>query len=606
MKDNAWPTFLFTDLLKPPDGWRTDYAILSTYSADLIVIVTALLALTGCDLDNRHGSRVELVNAIETLRGRVRVLAQVGRLVNSGRSRPILKLLDQFVKAIDSDENLRSWHLKAALVRYNNLNEVSETQWRIWLGSLNLTRSQNWEAGLMLASRPDGKGLRVDGLAAAGEALARRARLPGLTAKDIGAELATLTWECPPGCEVRSIKLLGPGFATGLPAIPNDTERMFIVSPFLDEETVRKVAQCGGVKTRRSIVSTTMELQRLLHKNKAVFTGFNPLLTQPLPDLPAEGADLREEENTSGSEVIDDEMPPPPGLHAKLLFAAKGARRQLWLGSANATERGWQGRNFELVAELVLTRGVADAVEAFVAGCEIFRPAASPPEVDPYEESLEKARKSLSGKWPLRQRISDAGVEIIAREPPPLTDSAIELEVSILGGSWSRWPRHASHVLLAKPPHWQRSDFLQIRVSLGDRKCTWLQIAPCEPPPDSARDQALIAEYLDPHTFLLWLRSMLADYSAGSGGGDWDGDDSGNGRKVMDPHAPPEEGVGPSIEEILRSWSRDPSSFAAADDKVRSYMGELQRRAAETGATADFALLEAFRHTWDVLALEFR
>src|SRR5882762_9381556 len=99
MKNEAWPTFSFTELLRPPEGWRTDCAILSTYSADLVVIVTALLALTGCDLDNRRtGSRVELVKAIEALRGRVRVLAQVGRLAIPNTPRPILKLLDKFVR----------------------------------------------------------------------------------------------------------------------------------------------------------------------------------------------------------------------------------------------------------------------------------------------------------------------------------------------------------------------------------------------------------------------------------------------------------------------------------------------------------------------------
>jgi hypothetical protein len=79
----SWPNFSFTELLKPPDGWQTDYAILSTYSAVLVVIVTSLLALSACDLESRRtGSRVELVRAIEALRGRVRILAHQGRVVS--------------------------------------------------------------------------------------------------------------------------------------------------------------------------------------------------------------------------------------------------------------------------------------------------------------------------------------------------------------------------------------------------------------------------------------------------------------------------------------------------------------------------------------------
>lgn len=81
MKHESWPTFSFTDLLRPPDGWQVEHAILTTYSADLVVVVTALLALTGCELDYRRtGSRVELVKAIEALRGRVRIIAQANRI----------------------------------------------------------------------------------------------------------------------------------------------------------------------------------------------------------------------------------------------------------------------------------------------------------------------------------------------------------------------------------------------------------------------------------------------------------------------------------------------------------------------------------------------
>ena len=54
MSKEGWPKFSFTELLKPPDGWRTDHAILSTYSADLVVIVTSLLAMSGCDLESRR------------------------------------------------------------------------------------------------------------------------------------------------------------------------------------------------------------------------------------------------------------------------------------------------------------------------------------------------------------------------------------------------------------------------------------------------------------------------------------------------------------------------------------------------------------------------
>ncbi len=114
--------------------------------------------------------------------------------------------------------------------------------------------------------------------------------------------------------------------------------------------------------THRPLVSTTLELQRLLRKDNEVFRGFEHVLVQPLPDLPAEDVELLVEAIPRAVGSAESEEVPPAGLHAKLFFAAKGARRQLWVGSANATGRGWEGRNFEVVAELSIARDVADAI----------------------------------------------------------------------------------------------------------------------------------------------------------------------------------------------------------------------------------------------------
>ncbi|MBE0541986.1 MAG: phospholipase D family protein [Verrucomicrobia bacterium] len=607
MKHDGWPAFSFTDLLRPPEGWKTEHAILTTYSADLVVIVTALLALTGCDLDHRRtGSRVELVRAIEALRGRVCVLAQAGRVAVPNTPRLILKLLDKFLRTVETDENEISWHPKVAMVRYHRVEDATDRQWRVWLGSRNLTRATNWETGLILASRADGRGQQIDGLARLGVAVAKRANLATLSTAVVAAELAALTWESPPGSEVQSVNLLGPDLARGFPTPPFDAERVFVVSPFLDAKIVRAAAGWGSAKTRRTLVSTTLELQRLLRENNNVFTGFDRVLIRPFPDLPVEGADLLDEEPSTSVEPAESEEMPPAGLHAKLFFAAKGARRQLWIGSANATERGWAGRNYEVVAELFIGRDSADAIEGFVAACDLFKPSATPPSIDQDEEALEKARKLLSADWSLRQRVGESEVEVVALAPPPLTDPAIQLEVAALGGTWKVWARDANCIVLPSLGRSQRSDFLQVRLCCGERMCAWLQVAPCDPSPDVDRDRALIAQYLDPRTFLIWLRSVLADEPARAAGGDWDADH--DSRIAGDSHDRSTLDVGllPTVEEILRAWARDASAFVSADEKVKSYLLELERRAVESTNTADVELLQTFQRTWNTLASELR
>jgi hypothetical protein len=606
MRNEAWPAFSFTEALSPPDGWKTDCAIFGTYSADLVVVVTVLLALTGCDLDNRHkGSRVELVKAIEALRGKVCILAQAGRVSLSSPPRPILKLLDKFLKTVDADESVGSWHPKMCLVRYNNIEDLDDYQWRLWIGSRNLTRALNWETGLTLTSRSDGKGHHIEGLAATGEALARRAKLVNFSPAAIGAELAGLTWDCPPGSEVHRLDFIGPGLRKGYPTPPSDSERVFVVSPFLDLSTVRELSRWGGAKARRTLVSTAMELQRLFREDDAVFDAFENVRMHQVPELVGEGADIRDQEANGAVEAAESEELEPAGLHAKLYFAAQGPRRQLWLGSANATVRAWQGRNFEIVAELSISRDVAEAIDEFVAiHSQQFVAGSQSPPIDEDEEALESARRALSCQWPLRQRIADQELEIIAAGPPPIPDVSIDIEIAALDGTWTTWPRSANRISLPGLRRWQRSDFVQLRVMRGERSCSWVQVAPCEPPPDEERDHALIAQYLDPKTFLIWLRSILTDEPARAAGGDWDAEWSSPVPSIGVVPGIWDVGLMPTVEEILRSWARDSSAFCAADKKVQTYLVELERRAQENAAVADVDLLKAFRQTWSALASE--
>jgi hypothetical protein len=95
-------------------------------------------------------------------------------------------------------------------------------------------------------------------------------------------------------------------------------------------------------------------------------------------------------------------------------------------------------------------------------------------------------------------------------------------------------------------------------------------------------------------------------------GGDWDADlekpdrtkrsDGTTSRKSTQGDL----GDVPNIEEILRSWARDPAGFASADQKVTAYLAELERRANESGSAADAKILKKFRETWDTLARELR
>jgi hypothetical protein len=95
---------------------------------------------------------------------------------------------------------------------------------------------------------------------------------------------------------------------------------------------------------------------------------------------------------------------------------------------------------------------------------------------------------------------------------------------------------------------------------------------------------------------------MLGDEPVQASGGDWDSETparltSGiNDRGVLD------DGVMPTVEEILRAWARSPLAFISAGEKVNSYLDEIERRASENGAAGDVELLRGFRRTWTAIA----
>lgn len=601
MNDSGWRFFSFCESLRPEPGWKIDHAILATYSADLSVIIAALLALSGCDCnDRRTGSRLELVHAIEKLRDRMRVLVHPGRVTKPKAPSPILAVLDKFLREIPPKARDSSWHPKAALLRFTPVDGVgtAENQWRLWIGSRNLTKSMNWEAGMVLRSRADGRGQPVDGVSDLGVQLARRADLANFPADRVFEGLNALTWECPLGTEVKSIRLLGEQMDSAFPLRSDDADRVLVISPFLDKKTVRNVSQWGGNGVRRTLLSTWPELSRLVRDDPLIFNGFE-VLWSTYPELPGEGMESLEEGAVdTPAEATEGEEIPIAGLHAKLLYVAKGAHRQLWMGSANATARAWDGRNYEVVARILVTRPEAtEALEEFVACCRRFEPEFAS-EIDDLDEmALEEARNDLAYEWLISQRLDGEHPVVVSSSGyPSIKNPDIQLDVASLGQEWVPWPPGSRQVTLASLRPWQFTDFLQVRLRLHKRTCEWIQLARFMPPIDQKRDHAVIAHYLDLATYFLWLRSILADEPR-PGGGEWDKDDPQGPRSTL-PAASVLAGMVPTLEEILRSWARNPAAFAEADSMVTDYLGEMERRAT---ADDDLTVLSTFRKTWSAI-----
>lgn len=300
-EDKLWQTFPFLRALQPGFGECVEAAFLGTYSVDLVVVVAAMLALTGIDNDRGSGSKVDFANSFERLRGKFRVVCQRGRILAPARNLVVLKLLDHFVREIDADEQKAAWHPKTALVRCRGENGA--VSWRLWLGSRNLTKSTAWELGLLLVSS-ESDGQMVQGVGTVGELLAQYSGLDGWEPGRLRKELDRQRWLVPRGLSVEEIGLWRVGEKRPFLQDPGDLRRLVIISPYLDGSVVGELGTWGGPGTQRILVSTLPELKKLSLQAKRPLESFDgglrflpsPLEEEPDPDSNSSQAESEDEE----------------------------------------------------------------------------------------------------------------------------------------------------------------------------------------------------------------------------------------------------------------------------------------------------------------------
>lgn len=551
--------------------------------------------------DRGSGSKVDFANAVDQLAGRIRLLVQSGRLIAPTKTPRIMTILDRYVREIQLDESIASWHPKAALVKHVR-DEGNGTEWRLWIGSRNLTRDLAWDVGLTLVGRLEGPGADIVGLTECAETLAQLADLPSASRRQVRAELQRVRWTVPAGCTVHSLRLLYPEGPRGLPQAPARLDRLIVVSPFLDGNVVGTLGKWGTDGTQRILVSSRSELSKLAAQSGKPLSGFGELLylDAPVPDEQT-ASDTSDRENAKSQ----DEEPEPRSLHAKVIYAEAGSRRLMWTGSANATQRGWMGPNREIVAELEVSPEVANGIQSFVS--EIAKTInldelGDPEQTSEVDDRLDAARKHVAATWDVRQQILEQLPILEAQTDPNPVDPDVELAVGLLSGSCVVWPRGTTLVQLPRILAADITELVCCRLTLGESSICWLQRASLDPAPTDERDRQALARYLDPRTFLQWIRSLLTGESDGEGGGDWDGESSTPTRRKKFNAAP--VWWAPTIEEVLRSWSRDPASLKLIDRKVRHFLKLYQEQPDSELSADDRAVVAEFHQTWQVLRRE--
>jgi hypothetical protein len=505
----------------------------------------------------------------------------------------LVGLFDAVVRHIAFPLDKRCFHPKVWVVRQQN--DGGDVRWVLVVSSKNLSCDPSWEAGVALTGAP-----------------ARRTNLPTLSGfveyvariggeerfASLASELDAVEWELPRGVrEVRFAWQRGDdrpcaaddGHPLGL---PQDVNRVLVVSPFVDRWTIRQLGQRFAAATTASLVAGRLDLDRALFKGMGALGPFKAFVL----DVADDPLDIEDPASPDSSNEEDDES--RRGLHAKLIATTRTANdATLLVGSLNMTTPAWRGANCE--AWLVL-EGRAEALfeplwewHEVIAPLEYKQP---PPDSPPGRSDLDLAHATICAS---AFRLDEIGSECrLTAEPPVRLDRGAELFVAraTVPGSEVRW--RPEGIELPPCSASERSRFVVMHVRVAGETKRWLQVIDVVPPIEADRDSSALRDLVAPERLPSLLRSLLDQGSGASDGGGEPGPPGGSNHgagssgKSRDDEALTLEDL---VSFVERAWRDDSGHGRELVQDAARLVEEYRARAAEEGALRE--LFEA----WDAI-----
>ena len=396
------------DALRPPDGYDVDLALGTTYSLDLLTLLTVPLAFAMFDWEDDEGripaDPIALLEAARRYADRIHIFCQAGHIQLPGQHSPLLYRLENIVHAVNSPRSGGIFHPKLWIIRFAPQDQADQILYRVLCLSRNLTFDRSWDTMLVLDGELSDRNRPISGNNPLGDLIRALPAMMVSAADDnlrkaverVEKEIRRVRFDAPPGFEDVRFHVYGVGDMREW-WLESCCGKMLAVAPFVDPVFLRRFAsQSSGAGV---LVSRLEQLQALdpalLNKCGKAF------------HLDPDASAAPEPENQAREELS--------GLHAKLYVADAGWGASVWTGSANATSAA-MNRNVEFLAELVGKRSVC-GVEEFLRKVKgqsriadmlrEFEPAEGPSEKDAdainAEERANAMRRALVAADPVAE-----------------------------------------------------------------------------------------------------------------------------------------------------------------------------------------------------------
>jgi len=350
---------LLLDALRPPQGYRLDRGIGTTFTLDLLTLLIAPLSMAFLEVADTAQALENPLLLLEALRrcaNRITVFCQAGRIAIPPPDNLLYSFLEKSVVQVRAPYG-GVFHPKTWLLRYLPEADGARPIYRLLNLSRNLTFERSWDLILRLEGQlmPEHRNAfgRNNPLGDFIQMLPRLAKDP--PEQRILQDVDLLQ------SEVRRVAFQAPApfeneltfYPSGIPGynrgyrFDNKSQRALVVSPFLSTGLLQRITASGAGHVLISRANSLATLDpATLASFECVYVLDDAATVEPESAASGDASVAGTGEEVAG---IEHE---PSGLHAKLYVLEAGWDATWLVGSANATEAAFQRANVEFMVAL--------------------------------------------------------------------------------------------------------------------------------------------------------------------------------------------------------------------------------------------------------------
>ena len=329
---------LLREALRPPEGYSLDRAIGTTFSLDLLTLLTAPLAFTIFDSEDEDGrptiDPLAMLQALRRYADRITIFCQAGQISIPRQQQPLYGYLEDSVIEVAAPDPKRVFHPKLWVLRYSG--DEDAVHYRVICMTRNLTFDRSWDSLLVLDGPLTDRKRAFAGLHPLGDFIAQLPTLAvGPVSDSVKADIELMQsqirradLEVPEPFHEMFFHPLGIDGYKGNP-LDDRTDRAMVLSPFLSPGFLMEVTREGE---EHVLISRLESLGEIAARALKRFARVHVLSAAAQTD-------------EEGDSTLT-------GLHAKLFVVERGWDAHVYTGSANATNAAFRG-NVEFLVELV-------------------------------------------------------------------------------------------------------------------------------------------------------------------------------------------------------------------------------------------------------------